>query len=105
MRRLGLLCLLLPLFAACEREAEYDLLVRGGTVYDGSGSAGVAGEVAIQGDRIAYVGPKAPGKSSLSDVSIRSDPSQKLTTIISGPNSLSTCRHAPHGAVGDSVGV
>ena len=48
MRRLGLLCLLLPLFAACEREPEYDLLVRGGTVYDGSGSAGVAGEVAIR---------------------------------------------------------
>jgi N-acyl-D-amino-acid deacylase len=63
MRRLGLLCLLLPLFAACEKKPEYDLLVRGGTVYDGSGSPGVAGEVAIQGDRIAYVGPKAPGRA------------------------------------------
>jgi len=30
-------------------------------VYDGSGSPGVAGEVAIRGDRIAYVGPDAPG--------------------------------------------
>ncbi len=61
MRRLGMLCLLLPLFAACAKKPEYDLLVRGGTVYDGSGSPGVAGEVAIQGDKIAYVGPKAPG--------------------------------------------
>jgi N-acyl-D-amino-acid deacylase len=61
MRRFAVLCLLLPLAASCERKPDYDLLVRGGTVYDGSGGAGYAGEVAIQGDRIAYVGPKAPG--------------------------------------------
>jgi len=63
MRRFGRLCLLVPVPAACEMQTEYDLLVRGGTVYDGSGSAGYAGEVAIQGDRIAYVGPKAPGRA------------------------------------------
>ena len=62
MRRPVLLCLLLFL-ASCERAPQYDLLVRGGTVYDGSGAPGFAGEVAIQGDRIAYVGPKAPGKA------------------------------------------
>jgi N-acyl-D-amino-acid deacylase len=61
MRRLAILCLLLPLFAACEKKPEYDLLVRGGTIYDGSGGPGVAGEVAIQGDKIVYVGPQAPG--------------------------------------------
>ncbi|MBM4218246.1 MAG: D-aminoacylase [Gammaproteobacteria bacterium] len=60
MHLCGLL-LLIPLLAACDREPDYDLLVRGGTVYDGSGSPGVAGEVAIRGDRIAYVGPDAPG--------------------------------------------
>jgi N-acyl-D-amino-acid deacylase len=60
MRFRGLL-LLIPLLAACDREPEYDLLIRGGTVYDGTGSPGIAGEVAIRGDRIAYVGPKAPG--------------------------------------------
>ncbi len=63
MRLRALLLALLPLFGSCEREPEYDLLVRGGTVYDGTGSAGFAGEVAIQGDRIAYVGPKAPGRA------------------------------------------
>jgi N-acyl-D-amino-acid deacylase len=62
MRFRGLL-LLIPLLAACDREPDYDLLVRGGTVYDGTGSPGVIGDVAIQGDRIAYVGPKAPGKA------------------------------------------
>ena len=63
MRIHRLLLLLLPLFASCERDPEYDLLVRGGTIYDGSGQAGYVGEVAIKGDRIAYVGPKATGKA------------------------------------------
>jgi N-acyl-D-amino-acid deacylase len=63
MRLRALLLALLPLLGSCEREPEYDVLVRAGTVYDGTGSAGFTGEVAIQGDRIAYVGPKAPGRA------------------------------------------
>ena len=37
--------------------ATYDLLIRGGTIYDGSGGVPYVGDVAIEGDRIAYVGP------------------------------------------------
>jgi N-acyl-D-amino-acid deacylase len=37
----------------------YDVLIRGGTVYDGSGGTPFVGDVAIRGDRIAYVGPHA----------------------------------------------
>jgi len=38
-----------------------DLLIKGGTIYDGSeGNKGFTGDVAIAGDRILYVGPKAP---------------------------------------------
>lgn len=38
----------------------YDVLIHGGTVYDGSGGTPFVGDVAIRGDRIAYVGPHAP---------------------------------------------
>jgi N-acyl-D-amino-acid deacylase len=36
--------------------SDVDVLVRGGTIYDGSGRPGVVGDVAIRGDRIERVG-------------------------------------------------
>ena len=41
--------------------ARYDLIIRGATVYDGSGGPPFVGDVAVRGDRIAYVGPHAMG--------------------------------------------
>jgi N-acyl-D-amino-acid deacylase len=38
------------------RAADYDIVVRGGLVVDGTGAPGVRGDVAIVGDRIAAVG-------------------------------------------------
>ena len=46
--------------AASTDTARYDVLISGGTIYDGSGGQPFVGDVAIQGDRIAYVGPQAP---------------------------------------------
>jgi N-acyl-D-amino-acid deacylase len=43
---------------------DYDVVIRGGTIYDGTGSVPFVGDVAIRGDRIAYVGPHAPGRSA-----------------------------------------
>jgi len=42
----------------------YDVVIRGGTVYDGSGGAPFTGDVAIRGERIAYVGAHAPGRGA-----------------------------------------
>jgi N-acyl-D-amino-acid deacylase len=39
----------------------FDTVIRQGTIYDGSGKPPFVGDVAIKGDRIAYVGPHAPG--------------------------------------------
>src|SRR3954454_6741248 len=44
--------------------ATYSVLIRGGTIYDGSGGAPYVGDVAIRGDRIVYVGPHAPGRAA-----------------------------------------
>ncbi|ODU21609.1 MAG: aminoacylase [Sphingomonas sp. SCN 67-18] len=49
------------LLAGCATAPSYDLLIRHGTVHDGSGGAPFVGDVAVAGDRIAYVGPHAPG--------------------------------------------
>lgn len=49
--------LLVLLLAGCASpSAHYDLILRNGTIYDGSGSAPATGDVAILGDSIAAVG-------------------------------------------------
>lgn len=42
--------------AACAAPTQYDIVIRNGTVYDGSGNAPIIGDVAINGDTIAAVG-------------------------------------------------
>jgi N-acyl-D-amino-acid deacylase len=42
----------------------YDILITHAQIYDGSGAAPYAGEVAIRGDRLAFVGPHAPQRSA-----------------------------------------
>jgi N-acyl-D-aspartate/D-glutamate deacylase len=44
----------------------HDIVIRGGTIVDGTGAKAYAGDVAIDGDRIAQVGGKAgPGKREI----------------------------------------
>lgn len=50
--------------APSKSAVQYDVVIRGGTVYDGSGRIPFHGDVAIRGDRIAYVGPHAAGAAS-----------------------------------------
>lgn len=54
----------LLLSSAAAPAPDYDILIKGGTVYDGSGGAPFVGDVAIKGDKIAYVGPQAPGTAA-----------------------------------------
>jgi N-acyl-D-amino-acid deacylase len=53
-----LIPLLLALLTACVStpQDDYDLIIRNGTVYDGSGAPGVVADVAIDGDAIVRIG-------------------------------------------------
>ncbi len=54
---LVLLSVLLPIQErAAGAQASYDLIIKDGTVIDGTGAPGVRADVAITGDRIAFVG-------------------------------------------------
>jgi N-acyl-D-amino-acid deacylase len=48
--------------SAAPAAAVHDLVLRGGTIYDGSGAAPAIGDVAIDGDRIAAVGDLGSAK-------------------------------------------
>jgi len=62
-------CTLICLAAVClaARAQQYDVIIRNGTVYDGSGGAPRVSDVALNGDRIARIGGlgKARGKTEI----------------------------------------
>jgi N-acyl-D-amino-acid deacylase len=65
-RRSALALAVAGLFAtsAAPVPASYSVLIRGGTIYDGSGAAPYVGDVGLKGDKIVYVGPHAPGRAA-----------------------------------------
>jgi N-acyl-D-amino-acid deacylase len=67
MKRLSAVALAVAgLFASSAAPApiSYSVLIRGGTIYDGSGGTPYVGDVAVEGDKIVYVGPHAPGRAA-----------------------------------------
>jgi N-acyl-D-amino-acid deacylase len=52
-----ILLFLVSLFYYCSGEAEVDVLIQNGTVYDGSGAPPYQGTIALKGDKIFYIGP------------------------------------------------
>jgi N-acyl-D-aspartate/D-glutamate deacylase len=54
-RRLGLIFLLLPAFAAAQAP-DYDFIISGAHMVDGTGAPWVEGDIAIAGDRIVAIG-------------------------------------------------
>lgn len=61
MRKILLAPLVIAALASCQQK-EYDVVIRGGTVYDGSGQPPVKADVAISGDTIAAIGDLADAK-------------------------------------------
>jgi N-acyl-D-amino-acid deacylase len=58
-------CLLLPGCATTSPTERYDVVVRDGTIYDGSGGPPYVGDVAIRGDRIVRVGVDIAGTAPM----------------------------------------
>ncbi|MEO5826860.1 MAG: D-aminoacylase [Gemmatimonadales bacterium] len=54
---------ILAFLAACSPAPRYDVLIQGGTIYDGRGGAPYVGDVAIRGDRIVAVGEVPKGRA------------------------------------------
>jgi N-acyl-D-amino-acid deacylase len=65
MKRLLYLSLILSL-AACKKQS-YDIVIRGGTVYDGNGKPGAVADVGINADTVAIIGDlkNAVGKKEI----------------------------------------
>ncbi len=55
--------LLLPACATVSAPQTFDVIVRDGTIYDGSGGAPYVGDVAIRGDRIVHIGGDIAGSA------------------------------------------
>lgn len=70
MKRILFVCLL-ALLAGCGdgTAPTADLLITGGRVLDGTGSAAVEGDVAVRGDSLVHVGPDGPTASDTLDAS------------------------------------
>lgn len=70
----------------------YDVLLKGGMIYNGSGTPGMSGDVAVQGGKIVAVGQVSGtarqtilGRSSTSKIQ-RSQNSSRRSSNISSPN-------------------
>jgi len=68
-RALTLVALIALLLAPAQGWAQrstrfYDVVIRGGTIFDGAGGAPYVGDVAIRGDRIAAIGRRIPGRGA-----------------------------------------
>ena len=61
-RVLAAIALTLSSCASARTAPAYDTVIRGGTIYDGSGGAPYTGDVAIKGDRIAAVAARLSGE-------------------------------------------
>jgi N-acyl-D-amino-acid deacylase len=67
MRHLALLSLIMLVWACQPSITTYDVLIKNGTIYDGSGSPPITGDIAINGDTIVAIGQlkNAEGKATI----------------------------------------
>ncbi|MGI8782523.1 MAG: N-acyl-D-amino-acid deacylase family protein [Acidobacteriota bacterium] len=57
MKRIWIVPVLLAMACQGSRPPDFDVLIRGGQVYDGAGGPSVRADIGIRGDQIAHIGP------------------------------------------------
>lgn len=62
---LALALVLVGVITACSKPESYDLILRGGTIVDGSGEPSYVGDVAIDGDTIAAIGDLGDAEAAM----------------------------------------
>jgi len=67
MNRIGIVALIFALATSCGEKKSFDVIIRGGTLYDGSGNDPVVSDIGINSDTIAEIGDlsTATGKSEV----------------------------------------
>ncbi|MBX2964766.1 MAG: D-aminoacylase [Cyclobacteriaceae bacterium] len=75
MKKFFIFVAALFLFNACQ-EQKFDVVIRGGTVYDGSGNPGIVTDVGINADTIAFIGDlsKATGNVEINATGLAVSP-------------------------------
>ena len=99
MKKISILLLGLCVLVSCQKK-KYDVVIRHGMLYDGSGSAPVAGDIGINADTIAAIGDlsKAEGKKEIDAKGMAVAPgfinmlSQSMESLLIDGNSQSDIR-------------
>ena len=80
-KRIALAVAVAGLFASSAAPpAAYSVIIRGGTIYDGSGGTPYVGDVALKGDKIVYVGPARAGTRCANCRRDRARPSRRASS-------------------------
>ena len=88
MKRIFLLIVVSLVSASCSRQPNFDVVLRNGSVCDGTGSPCTAGGVAIQGDKIARVGDVSGDRGRI-DIDVHGQViAPGFINLMSGPDGL-----------------
>ena len=87
-------------FFSCHNPPSYDTIIRGGTIYDGTGQTGFSGDVGIRADTIAYIGDLSNqhGTTEINAQGLAVSPgfidmqSQSMITLLQDGRSLSAIK-------------
>lgn len=67
MKKIIYLFALVIAFTSCEKQ-KYDMIIRGGSVYDGTGKPGMVTDVGINADTVAFIGDLAKAVATIKEI-------------------------------------